>query len=157
MYSFKENIAQTRTYSNTLFTMRGNHVRVHGTKQGITSVSCIFHIFKYVVITSLRVRHSTKHIFTETLCFSPFNVCFTFFFIAHNDVNKTFTYVRHLKIRCILLSYYIFILIICHLLLSWWDWVNYVTVKAITNNNYFLLWRKPFRLLHIDSFIYCQH
>jgi len=35
--------------SNIPFIMRGNHVRVHGHKKDLLYITCIFHVFKYVV------------------------------------------------------------------------------------------------------------
>jgi len=47
---FKENSAHTGTLSNTPFNIRGNHVLVHGTEKGFTSVFIHFHLFNYAVI-----------------------------------------------------------------------------------------------------------
>jgi len=63
--SFEGNCAQTRTFSNTPFNMKGNHFLVHGTEKGFILVFVLFKYVKYVIIF-LRIRHSASHFFTET-------------------------------------------------------------------------------------------
>jgi len=53
--SFKENCAQTRTFSNTPFTIRELIFFSMGQKKDLHHLSCIEHLFKYVVIKHLIV------------------------------------------------------------------------------------------------------
>jgi len=47
--------------------MRGNHFLVHGHKKDLPHITCIFHIFKYVVKIVFSVSHITLHFFAKTL------------------------------------------------------------------------------------------
>ena len=64
--SFEENCAKTRKFSNTPFILRGNHFLVPGHKKDLPLFLSIFHLYKYVVIICLRVRHSVLLSFTKT-------------------------------------------------------------------------------------------
>jgi len=63
--SFENNKQHTRMFSITPCYMRRIIVLSMGQKKDLPQFSCIFHIFKYVIIF-LRVRHSTSHFFTKS-------------------------------------------------------------------------------------------
>ena len=62
----KKNV-QNQDISNTPFIMRGNHFLVHEHKKDLPHITCIFHLFKYVVNKSFSVRQFTLQFFAETL------------------------------------------------------------------------------------------
>jgi len=64
--SFEENYAQTRNFLTHHLIWAEIIVICMGQKQILPQFSLIFHLFKYVVIIFLRVRHSTSHFFTKT-------------------------------------------------------------------------------------------
>jgi len=45
---FRKNV-HTPGHSNIPFIIKGNHFRVHGHKKDLPHITCIFHVFKYVV------------------------------------------------------------------------------------------------------------
>jgi len=53
---FKKLVNKPGLFPNTPFVVRGNHFLVHGTEKGFTLVF-MFHLFKYVVIIRVRIRH----------------------------------------------------------------------------------------------------
>jgi len=49
MCKFWRNMCTNQDISNIPFIMRGNHCLVHGHKKDLPRITCIFHLFKYVV------------------------------------------------------------------------------------------------------------
>ena len=113
-------------------------------KKDLPQCSCIFHLFKYVVIIILKVRQSAPHFFTETHVYQKYSIPSDLTLLTPIFFRNIRTKSIHIKIKIIChvsICSIIFVLKLCIFLSKIVSFVLFLHIRIPRHKNFFLNWK----------------